>query len=85
MSGAIPILTHLWLRYLLTQLIYSRTKSPQKGLFLFRKAWNMSVLFSICFYQIHINITNDYVSITKTLMMVVKLMTERYKKYSHKK
>ena len=52
MSGAIPILTYLQLSYLLTQLIYARTKSPQKGLFLFRKAWNMSVVFSICFYQI---------------------------------
>ena len=80
MSGAIPILTYLQLSYLLTQLIYARTKSPQKGLFLFRKAWNMPVLFSICFYQIHINMTNDCVSVTKTLMMGVKLMTERYKK-----
>ena len=65
MSGAIPILNYLYLSYLLTQLIYARTKSPQKGLFLFHKAWNM---------------TNDCVSVTKTLMMGVKLMTERYKK-----
>ena len=39
-----------------------------------------AILFSICFYQIHINMTNDCVSITKTLMMGVKVMTERYKK-----
>ena len=32
MSGLIPILTYLQLSYLLTQLIYARTKSPQKGL-----------------------------------------------------
>ena len=69
MSGAIPILTYLQLSYLLTQLIYARTKSPQKGLLLFHKAWNM---------------TNDCVSVTKTLMIGVKLMTERYKKYSKK-
>ena len=68
MPGAIPILTYLQLSYLLTQLIYARTKSPQKGLFLFHKAWNM---------------TNDCVSVTKTLMMGVKLMTERYKKNAH--
>ena len=68
MFGAIPILTYLQLNYLLTQLIYARTKSPQKGLFLFHKAWNM---------------TNDCVSVTKTLMMGVKLMTERYKKNTH--
>ena len=80
MSGAIPILTYLWLSYLLTQLIYARTKSPQKGLFLFRKAWNMSVLFSICFYQIHIKMTNHCVSVTKTLIMGVKVMTEEYTK-----
>ena len=79
MSDAIRILPYLKLSCLLTQLIYTRTKSPQKGLLLFRKAWNMPVLFSICFYQIHINMTNDCVSITKTLMMGVKLMTERYK------
>ena len=68
MSGAIPILTYLQLSYLLTQLIYARTKSPQKGLFLFHKAWNM---------------TNYCVSVTKTLMMGVKLMTEKYKKNTH--
>ena len=45
----------------------------------------MPVPFSICFYQIHINMTTDYVSITKTLMMEVKLMTDRYKKiFTHK-
>ena len=38
------------------------------------------VFFSICFYQVHINMTNDCVSITKTLVMGVKLMTGRYKK-----
>ena len=32
MSSAIPLLTYLQLRYLLTQLIYARTKSPQEGL-----------------------------------------------------
>ena len=55
-------------KYLLTQLIYARTKLPQKGLLLFRMAWNMLVLFSICFYQIHISKINDRVSITKTLV-----------------
>ena len=84
MSGAIPILTYLWLSSLLTQLIYARTKSPQKGIFLFRKPWNMPVLFSVCLYQIHMNMTNVFVSITKSLMMGVKLMTDRYKKM-HKK
>ena len=78
MSGAIPTLTYLKLCYLLTQLIYARTKSPQKALLLFRKAWSMPVLFSICFYQIHINTTNDCVSVTKTLVMGVKLMADRY-------
>ena len=87
MSGAIPILTYLLLiSYLLTELIYARTESPQKGIFLFQKAWNMPFLFSICFYQTYVNMTNDGVSITKTLMMGVKLMTERYKKKcSHKR
>ena len=80
MSGAMPTLTYPQLSYLLTQLIYARTKSPQKGLLLFRKAWNMPVLFSICFYQIHISMTNDCVSITKTLVKGVKLMTDRYNK-----
>ena len=42
MSGAIHILTYLQLSYLLTQLIYARTKSPEKGIFLFHKAWNMT-------------------------------------------
>ena len=65
MSGAVPILTYLWLSYLLTQLIYARTKSPEKGLFLLRKAWDM---------------TNDCVSVIKTLMMGAKILTERYKK-----
>ena len=36
--------------------------------------------FLIFFYQIDISMTNDCVPITKTLMMGVKLMTERYKK-----
>ena len=75
MSGVIPIVTYLQLSYLLTQLIYSRAKSPPKGLFLFHKVWNMPVLFSICFYQIQICITNDC---AKTLMMGVKLMRERF-------
>ena len=79
MSSAISALTYLQVSYLLTQLIYARTKSSQKGLLLFRKEWNMPVLFSICFYQIHINITNDCASITKTLMMEVKLMTDSHK------
>ena len=78
MSGAIPTLTYLWLSYLLTQLIYARTKPPQKGLLLFHKAWNTPVLFSICFYQIHISMTNHCVCITKTLVKGVKLMTDRY-------
>ena len=85
MSSAISALTYLQVSYLLTQLIYARTKSSQKGLLLFRKEWNMPVLFSICFYQVHISMTNGCVSITKTLMIGVKLMTDRYKKYSHKK
>ena len=80
MSSAIPIITYLCLSYLLTQLICARTKSPQKCLFLFRKASSIPVLFSICLYQIHINITNDCVSITKTLVMGVNLMTEKCKK-----
>ena len=45
MSVAIPILTSstsLYLSYLLTQLIYARTQSPQKGVFLFHRAWNMT-------------------------------------------
>ena len=61
MSGAISILTYLQLSYLPTQRIYARTKSTQKVLFPFHKAWNM---------------TNDCVSVTKTLMMEVRLMTE---------
>ena len=48
-------------------------------------AWNMPVPVSICFYQIYINMTNDYVSISKTLMMGVKLMTERYENAHMKK
>ena len=48
MSSAIPIITYLCLSNLLTQLICARTKSPQKCLFLFRKASNIPVLFSIC-------------------------------------
>ena len=47
------------LSYLLIQLIYTRTRPPQKGLLLFRKAWDMPVLFSICFYKIHINIKGN--------------------------
>ena len=80
MSGAIPVLAYLYLSYFLTQLIYARSKSPEKCLFLLCKAWNMSVLFSICFYLIHINVTNDYASFYKTLMIGVNLMTEKYKK-----
>ena len=83
MYGAIPKLTYVWLRYLLLQLIYARTKSAQKDLLLSREAWNMLVLFSICFYQININMTNDCVSITKTLVKGVKLTTDRYKKNAH--
>ena len=78
MSGAIPTLTYLWFSYLLTQLIYARTKPPQEGLLLFQKTWNMPVLFSICFYQIHISMTNHCVCITKTLVKGVKLMRDRY-------
>ena len=43
MPGAIPTLTSN-LANLLTQLIYTGTKSPQKGIPAFRKAWNMPVL-----------------------------------------
>ena len=80
MSGAIPTLTYLQLSCLLTQLIYARTKSPQKDLLLFRKAWNMPVVFSNCFYQIHISMTNDCASITRTQVKEVKLMTDSYNK-----
>ena len=69
-SHAILILTYLQLSYLLTQLIYARTKSPQKNPFLFCKAWK---------------ITNDCVSASKILTMGVKLMTERYKKNTYMK
>ena len=41
---------------------------------------NLPVLFSICFYQIHIDMTNDCVSITKTLMLGIKVTIKRYKK-----
>ena len=47
MAGAIPTPTNFYLSNLLTQLIYARTKSPQKSLLLLNKAWNMPVLFSI--------------------------------------
>ena len=40
----------------------------------------MPVLFSVCFYQININMTNGCVSVTKTLMMGVNIMTESYNK-----
>ena len=76
MSSAIPTLTYLWLRCLLTQLIFAKSESPQKGLLLLGKAWIMSVHFSICFYQIHISMTNDYASITKSLLKGVKWMTD---------
>ena len=55
-------------------------ESPQKGVFLCRKAWNMPVFISIRFYQIHINMTTDCVSVTENLMMRVKVMPEKYKK-----
>ena len=54
--------------YLSYLLIYARTQSPQKGVFLFHRAWNM---------------TNDCVSVTKTLMIGVKLMADGYKKNTH--
>ena len=44
MYGAVPTLTCL-LANLLTQLIYTGTKSPLKGIPLFRKVLNMPVLF----------------------------------------
>ena len=78
--SAIPTLTYLWLRCLLTQLIYAKIKSPQKGLLLLGKVWNMPVLFSICFYQIYIGMTIDCVSITKSLLNWVKWMTDSYNK-----
>ena len=43
----------------------------------------MPVNFSICFYQMHINMTNDCVSVAKTQTMEVKLMGERYKKNTY--
>ena len=55
-------------------------ESPQKGVFLCRKAWSMPFFFSIRFYQIHINMTTDCVSVTENLMMQVKVMPEKYKK-----
>ena len=68
MSDAIPILTYFQLSYLLTQLIYGRTKSPQKGLFLFQKAWNM---------------TNHFVSVTKNLDDGSKINDREVKKNTH--
>ena len=70
---------YLYLSYLLTELTYARTKSPQKGLVLFHKAWNRPVLFPNFFYLIYINMTSDCVSI-KTLTMGVKLIADKYKK-----
>ena len=61
MPGAIPTLTYSNLANFLTQLIYTRTKSPQKGIPVFRKAWNMPVLSLIYSYQIHSHKTNDCV------------------------
>ena len=58
-------------------------ESPQKGVFLCRKAWNMPVFFSIRFYQIHINMATDCVSVTENLIMGVKVMIEKYKKNTH--
>ena len=56
------------------------------------KAYFSSARYGTCqflsqfvFYQIHIIMTNECVSYTKSLMMEVKLMIGRYKKYSHKK
>ena len=51
MAGEIKKITSN-LANLLTQLIYNKTDSPQKGIAFFRKAWNMSLLFWIYFYQI---------------------------------
>ena len=53
MSGAIPILTYLWLSYLLTQLIYARTKSPQKGLFLFPQDMEHDQWLYLCYQNTH--------------------------------
>ena len=47
--------------FILVNNTHTRTKSSQKGIPLFGKAWNMPVLFWIYFYQIHINMTNDRV------------------------
>ena len=44
---------------LLTQLIYSKTKSPQIGIPLFCKAWNMPVLF-ISLTLFFVGLTNSY-------------------------
>ena len=55
MPDAIPTLTYSNLANFLTQLIYTRTNSPQKGIPLFRKAWNMPVLSLIYSYQLHIH------------------------------
>ena len=42
-----------------------------------------SSFLSIYFYQIHIDMTNDCVSITKTLVKRVKLMADKYKENTH--
>ena len=49
MSGAIPVLTYFYLSYLLTQLIYTRTNSPQKVFFLFRKHGTCQFFFQFVF------------------------------------
>ena len=79
MSGAIPILTYLQISDLPTQLIPLELNHLRKISFSSARHGTCQ-FFSQCFYQIHINMTNDCVSITKTLMMGVKSMTERYKK-----
>ena len=45
MFGALQTLLAASLVNLLTQLIYTGTKSPQKGILFFCKAWSMPVLF----------------------------------------
>ena len=42
-----------------------------------------TLTFLNLFLQLHTDVTNDCAFITKTLVTGVKLMTDKYKKYSH--
>ena len=75
MPGAIPILIYLQLFINSTNLRQNSITS-ERSLSL-PQGTKHAISFPNLFYQIHINMTNDCVSITKTLMMGVKLMRER--------